>query len=236
MEYYTLVFFGCLVGMQHALEADHLAAVAAMSAGRTSRRDLVRRGSVWGLGHTAALLSICGVLLIFGESISPGVEVALEAAVGAMLVLLGGNVLYSLWRQRPHFHVHEHDSGVRHVHAHSHIADNVPHSQSAHQHEHRDLGLGRALVVGMMHGAAGSAGLLVLAAAADSVVNAIGYVLAFGVGSIAGMAALSFVASYPLRLVERGARWFHVTATASIGCAAVIIGTRLFAASWGTVQ
>lgn len=235
MEYYTLVLFGCLVGMQHALEADHLAAVAAMSTGRTSRRALVRRASVWGLGHTAALLSICGVLLIFGESISPAMEVALEAAVGAMLILLGGNVLYSLWRQRPHFHVHEHDSGVRHVHAHSHVADGVPHSQSAHRHEHRDLGLGRALAVGMMHGAAGSAGLLVLAAAADSLLNALGYVLAFGVGSIAGMAALSFVASYPLRLVERGARWFHLTATASIGCAAVFIGTRLFAAGWGVV-
>ena len=235
MEYYTLVLFGCLVGMQHALEADHLAAVAAMSTGRTSRRALVRRGSVWGLGHTAALLSICGVLLIFGESISPAMEVALEAAVGAMLILLGGNVLFSLWRQRPHFHVHEHDGGVRHVHAHSHVADGVAHSQSAHRHEHRDLGLGRALAVGMMHGAAGSAGLLVLAAAADSLLNALGYVLAFGVGSIAGMAALSFVAAYPLRLVERGARWFHLTATASIGCAAVIIGTRLFAANWGVV-
>ncbi len=235
MEYYTLVLLGCLVGMQHALEADHLAAVAAMSAGRTSRGALVRRGSVWGLGHTAALLSICGVLLMFGESISPAMEVALEAAVGAMLMLLGGNVLHSLWRNRPHIHVHEHAGGVRHVHAHSHVDDGMPHAQSAHRHEHRDLGLGRALAVGMMHGAAGSAGLLVLAAAADSLLNALGYVLAFGVGSIAGMAALSFVASYPLRLVERGARWFHLTATASIGCAAVIIGTRLFAAGWGEI-
>jgi len=235
MEYYTLSLFGCLVGMQHALEADHLAAVASMSAGRTSRRALVLRGSFWGLGHTVTLLSICGVLLIFGGTIAPGTEAALEAAVGAMLVLLGARVLRSLWRQRPHFHVHHHGTGVRHLHAHSHVGDGKPHSQSTHRHEHRDLGLGRALTVGMVHGAAGSAGLLVLAAAADSLLNAVGYVLAFGLGSIVGMAALSFVASYPLRLLERGAGWFNLATTASIGCAAVIIGTRLFAGSWAAL-
>ena len=235
MEYYTLLLFGCLVGMQHALEADHLAAVAAMSAGRTSRRALVLRGSCWGLGHTATLLSICGVLLIFGESISPRTAALLEAVVGAMLVLLGANVLGRLWQQRPHFHIHQHEMGVRHIHAHSHVGDEKPHSESAHSHEHGDLGLGRAFAVGMVHGAAGSAGLLVLAAAADSALNAVGYLLAFSSGAILGMATLSFVASYPLRLLERGARWFNVAATTSIGCAALIIGSRLFAESWGVL-
>ncbi len=235
MEYYTLLFFGCLVGMQHALEADHLAAITAMSAGRTSRRALVLRGSFWGLGHTVTLFSICGVLLIFGESISPRTEAVLEVAVGAMLVLLGANVLRRLWRQRPHFHIHQHETGVRHIHAHTHFDDATPHAQSAHRHAHHDLGLGRALMVGMVHGAAGSAGLLVLAAAADSLLNAIGYVLAFGSGSILGMAALSFVASYPLGLLERWPGRFNAAATACIGCVAVIIGSRLLAESWGAL-
>ena len=235
MEYYTLLLFGCLVGMQHALEADHLTAITAMSAGRISRRALVLRGSFWGLGHTVTLFSICGVLLIFGESISPRTEAVLEVAVGAMLVLLGVNVLRRLWRQRPHFHIHQHESGVRHVHAHTHLDDATPHAQSAHHHSHHDLGLGRALMVGMVHGAAGSAGLLVLAAAADSLLNAIAYVLAFGSGSILGMAALSFVVSYPLGLLERWPGRFNAAATACIGCAAVFIGSRLFAESWGAL-
>jgi len=234
MEYYTLLLFGCLVGMQHALEADHLAAVAAMSAGRTSRRALVLRGGFWGLGHTATLLLICGVLLIFGETISPRTEAMLELAVGGMLVLLGVRVLRSIWLKRPHFHVHEHAAGVRHLHAHTHVGDR-PHSQSAHRHEHSELGLTRALAVGMIHGAAGSAGLLVLAAAADSLLNAVGYVLAFGLGSILGMAALSFVASYPLQLLQRSAARFNAAAIACIGCAAVFIGGRLLAGSWGIV-
>ena len=70
MEYYTLLLLGGLVGMQHALEADHLAAVAAMTTGRTSRKALVLRGSVWGLGHTITLLSICGLLLVFGDHLT----------------------------------------------------------------------------------------------------------------------------------------------------------------------
>ncbi len=235
MDYYTLLFFGCLVGMQHALEADHLAAVSSMSAGRTSRRELVLRGSFWGLGHTVTLISICGVLLMFGGSVSPRVEGVLEIAVGVMVLLLGANVLHRLWRQRPHFHMHLHKNGVRHLHAHAHIDEGMSHSQCTHQHEHHDLGLGRALVVGMVHGAAGSAGLLVLAAAADSLMNAVAYVIAFAVGTIAGMAALSFVASYPLRLLERFSGWFNTATTAVIGCAAIIIGSRLLLRSWGTL-
>ncbi|HEY5624760.1 MAG TPA: high frequency lysogenization protein HflD [Gammaproteobacteria bacterium] len=231
MGYYTLLLFGCLVGMQHALEADHLTAVAAMSTGRVSRRSLVLRGGFWGLGHTITLLAICGVLLVVGETIPPRAEAVLEGAVGIMLILLGASVLRSLWKRRPHFHVHEHGAGVRHIHWHAHGGE-VPHSQSAHRHEHAELGLGRALTVGMVHGAAGSAGLLVLAAAADSVLNAIGYVLAFGAGSILGMAALSFVASFPLRFMERSAGWFNTAAVACIGCVAVVIGGGLLAESW----
>ena len=140
MEYYTLLLLGCLVGMQHALEADHLAAVAAMTTGRTSRKALVLRGSVWGLGHTITLLSICGLLLVFGEAISPRTEGLLELLVGLMLVLLGANVLRTLRTQRVHFHVHEHQGGVRHVHAHSHAQDDREHLRGEHRHGHRELG------------------------------------------------------------------------------------------------
>ena len=235
MEYYSLLLLGLMVGIQHALEADHLAAVAALGSGRTSSRTLVLRGSFWGLGHTATLLLICGLLLILGETISSRLEALFELAVGLMVMLLGARVFARLWRERPHFHVHQHENGVRHIHAHSHPTAGVAHSESAHHHEHRDLGLVRALAVGMMHGAAGSAGLLVLAAAASSAIDAVGYVLAFGVGSILGMAALSFVASYPLGFLEQSAPWVNAVTGTSIGCAAMVIGSRLVTASWGAL-
>lgn len=227
MEYYTLVAFGCLIGMQHALEADHLAAVAALSKNRDSRRALVLRGSAWGLGHTVTLLSICSLLWFLGETISSQAAAMLELAVGTMIVLLGLNVLRMLWRYRPHIHVHTHAEGVRHVHVHTHEQRDTDHVRNEHDHSHERKGLLRALAVGMVHGAAGSAGLMILAAAAGSAAEAIAYVVAFGAGSMAGMAALSFVASYPLRWLERTANWLSTTAFVAIGAAAILVGGHL---------
>lgn len=232
MELISFILLGCLIGMQHALEADHLAAVAALSEKRSSRRALVLRGGIWGLGHTITLITICGALLFLGERIAPRTEAILEAVVGAMIVLLGVNVLARVWRKRPHFHIHRHSDGKPHMHVHSHAGESTPHSDSAHDHEHFDLGLGRALLVGMVHGAAGSAGLMILAAAASSIPQAATYVIAFGAGSIIGMSVLSFIVSFPLRWMERGAKWVHIATFAGIGGIAIIIGGSLIGQSW----
>lgn len=232
MENLSLLFFGVLIGMQHALEADHLAAVATMSRGSMSRRALILRGGVWGLGHTITLISICGILLMLGESISGHTAALLEVVVGVMIVFLGLNVLVRLFRERIHFHFHRHDRGHVHVHAHSHANETADHRDSEHDHEHHSPGMRRALVVGMIHGAAGSAGLLVLAAAANTLAQAFGYVLAFGAGSIIGMATMSFIASYPLRIMERYTTWLNSAAFACIGCAAILIGSSLIGESW----
>ena len=194
---------------------------------------MIIRGSVWGLGHTITLLTICGALLLLGESIPTRAEAFLELAVGIMIVLLGVNLLHKLRRKRPHFHVHDHSDGASHIHLHTHAGGNGAHKESSHEHAHENLGLARALLVGMMHGAAGSAGLLIVAAATDSIMQAITYVLAFGTGSIVGMAILSFVISYPLRWAERCADWVNTAAFVSIGCIAIFIGGNLIVHSWG---
>lgn len=235
MEYFTLVLFGCLIGMQHALEADHLAAVAALSKESSSRRSIVLRGGAWGLGHTITLLTICSALWFFGGVIPDSAAAMLEFVVGLMIVLLGINVIRTMRKRRLHVHVHQHDDGERHLHVHSHESETVSHEESAHSHEHASRGAGRALVVGMVHGVAGSAGLMVLAAAAQSTVEALGFVTAFGFGSIVGMAALSFVASYPLRWIERGARWLNTAAYTSIAGFAIVVGATLMTESWAAL-
>lgn len=91
----------------------------------------------------------------------------------------------------------------------------------------------KALTVGLVHGAAGSGALLVLlVAVANSVGTALAYVASFGLGSIVGMAALSFVASFPLKAAARGARWLHAATMTAIGLFAIAIGAETAIESW----
>ena len=237
MEIWSLLAFGALVGMQHALEADHLAAVAALSADASSRRSLVLRGAWWGLGHTIALFAICGTVLLLGLSLGEGLEAALEFTVGIMVAALGVNVLWTIYRRRIHFHAHAHDDGLRHLHAHSHETERgQDHAGSPHGHRHPRQGLVKALAVGLMHGTAGSGALLVLlVAAANSVGMALAYIACFGLGSVAGMAALSFVASFPLTAAARGARWLHNATMAAVGFFAIAIGASTAVTGWGSI-
>lgn len=233
MEIWSLLAFGILVGMQHALEADHLAAVAALSAGRSSRRGIVLRGAWWGVGHTIALFGICGTVLVLGLTLESRVEAALEFCVGVMVALLGLSVLRTLLRRRIHFHAHDHGDGTRHIHVHSHRNDAAPHTESPHRHRHPDTGLIKAAAIGLLHGAAGSGALLVLiVAASKSLPAALAYIACFGIGSVVGMAALSFVASFPLRVAERSATWLNSATMATIGLAAITIGGNIAVESW----
>ncbi|QCI79843.1 high frequency lysogenization protein HflD [Hankyongella ginsenosidimutans] len=204
--------------MGHALEPDHLAAVGSMATGKSSRGALVLRGAAWGMGHTITLFVICTAVILFGMMLTQRMAATMESAVGVMLVLLGGEVLWRMRRARVHFHVHQHADGERHFHAHSHLGEQTPHDARRHKHTHRRRALPmKALLVGLVHGAAGSSALVVLAVA--TVPNpwlASFYVLLFGLGSMAGMASLSLVASWPLGAAERFATRLHQGLSAAV--------------------
>src|SRR6202011_1279512 len=107
-----------------------------------------------------------------------------------------------LWRDRVHFHKHGHGDGTVHIHAHSHAGETVPHARAAHAHAHSFRW--RTLLVGLMHGMAGSAALLVLAISqASSPAVGLGYVALFGIGSMIGMGVLSTLIAVPLALSAR---------------------------------
>lgn len=235
MDVGFLLIFGALVGMSHALEADHLAAVAALGAKRATRSQLVMRGAWWGVGHTLALMAVCGAAILLGWVITAEIEATLELCVGLMIAGLGVHVLWTLRHRRIHFHAHEHD-GKRHLHAHSHLGETKPHGAAAHSHPHPRGGLVKALAVGLVHGAAGSGALLVLVVAATkSATVALVYVAAFGIGSIIGMAVLSFIASWPLKALDRGAAWLDAAVMAAVGLFAIVIGGGLIVGSAGTL-
>ena len=218
---------GFLIGMAHAFEADHLAAMGALAAKDRTRgwRDLVSRGCAWGLGHTITLFFVCGAVILLSANLTPSREAQLEFAVGVMLVVLGTHVLWRLWRDRVHFHVHQHHDKDPHFHAHSHKNSDRAHGDDAHDHSHRKRALAGPLLVGLMHGMAGSAGLLALAAAStQSASVALGYVLIFGIGSILGMGMLSLMVYWPLRFAENSATVLHRAVIVVAGLVAIGVG------------
>lgn len=215
--------FGFVLGMQHALEADHIAAVSSIAARRTNVGDIVRHGLTWGLGHTITLFLFAGAAIALGYAIPEHLARPLEAAVGVMLVGLGSHVLWRLWRARVHFHAHGHGGGTTHLHAHSHAYDVVSHTRSTHAHVHGFRW--RSLFVGLMHGMAGSAALLVLAVSqAASPLSGLLYVALFGVGSMIGMGALSAVIALPLAASARFLTWANRAIQVVVGVVTIAIG------------
>jgi ABC-type nickel/cobalt efflux system permease component RcnA len=214
----SLLLLGFLIGMRHAMEADHLAAVATIATRHNlSLRDGVRHGLVWGLGHTITLFLFGSVVIWMDTMISEQVAGYLELAVGFMLLLLGGDVLRRVIRDRVHYHIHRHSDEALHFHAHSHAGETV-HAQSQHEHDHPKGFPFRTLMIGLMHGMAGSAALILLTMeTVDSIWAGLGYMLLFGIGSMIGMALLSIVISIPMRASAKSLTWMHNSLQALIG-------------------
>jgi hypothetical protein len=221
----SILVFGFLLGMRHALDADHLAAVASLATRSRSLAQSVGHGIAWGVGHTLTLLAFGGAVLMLGLSVPLQTAHALELAVGMMLVLLGMEVLYRLWRDRIHFHRHSHATAIVHFHAHSHRGERTAHDPDRHRHQHLRSLPARALVVGMVHGLSGSAALILLSLEASQSVHwGVAYLAMFGAGSIAGMAVVSAAIAVPLRLTSSRLTWAQGSLSTIVGIANIGLG------------
>ena len=220
----SLLAVGFLLGMRHAVEADHVAAVASLATRPRSIKDIVRLGAVWGIGHTLTLLLFGSIVMLVDTAVPATLAMILETAVGLMLIALGADVLRTLLRDRLHFHVHKHGDGRVHFHAHSHAGEKT-HDSNHHEHEHaRGFPL-RALLVGLMHGMAGSAALIVLTLqSVSSWATGLLYIILFGMGSIAGMAVLSTALAIPLRWTSGRFTWMHKGLHAAVGITTMALG------------
>src|SRR6202171_4052029 len=220
---FGILGLGFLLGMQHALGAAHIAAVPSIAARRTHIGDIVKHGLTWGLGHTLTLFVFAGAAILLGHAIPEQLARPLEPGVGIMLVGLATQVLWRLWRDRVHFHRHGHGDGTVHIHAHSHAGEAVSHARAAHAHSHGFRW--RSLLVGLMHGMAGSAALLVVTVSqASSPAVGLGYVALFGIGSMVGMGALSTVIAVPLAASARWLTWANRGLQGAVGIVTTAIG------------
>ena len=216
----SILALGFLLGARHALDADHVVAISTIA---TENRSLWRScaiGFCWGVGHTMVLLIAGLAVLGFRLTISEDWAKLFEAGVGVMLIGLGLSVGLTLWRERLHVHAHTHSDGTGHLHMHSH-RDGLHHA-----HLHRFRLEYKALAIGMVHGLAGSAAvLLLILSTIHSFTDGLVYLLVFGVGSIAGMVLLGAVLCVPFALTSEHLVRTHLALQVLAGLASVALGS-----------
>lgn len=190
---------GFLLGVRHSLDGDHLVAISTIVGRERSiwRSSVV--GAVWGIGHTTSLFLAALAIVFLKVSFSPRAALSLELGVGLMLVLLGVDLLRRLARGELRLHSHAHQHGGReHVHLHAHGSP-FPPPTAAHHHVGK-----RPFFVGLVHGLAGSAALMLFVLTTiSSPWIALVYVAVFGVGTIGGMLIMSSLIGLPFAVAAR---------------------------------
>jgi len=236
---------GFFLGMRHATDPDHVVAVSTI----ISREKTLSRagwiGVLWGVGHTITILIVGAAIILFGFVIPPRLGLALEFSVALMLVLLGvlnltGAMRWISHKLSPthpdqrgeHSHVHFHGGHI-HAHAHSHESGVEHHARQLeppHWLRRPFVKLGwfhslRPLLVGIVHGLAGSAAvaLLVLGTIRNPL-WAIFYLLLFGLGTIAGMMLLTLAFAVPYTFAENRFAWLSRTMVAGTGLLSLVFG------------
>jgi len=220
---------GFSLGLKHATEADHLAAVSTIVSERKSLWESARVGAIWGLGHSVSLFAAGLLVIVLGIAIPARVASLLEFCVALMIVTLGSRLLYITLRrnQRMHVHLHTHE-GRAHRHLHFHQgSDGHPVTQS-HEGLHSGLSRWRTFLVGIVHGLAGSAALTLLVLTEvmqrGSVLLGLSYLLIFGIGSIGGMTIMSGLIGLPFTLSFRFSRQLPHILQFTAAIASVIFG------------
>jgi cytochrome c biogenesis protein CcdA len=193
------------LGMLHTVAPDHLAAVSVFVSRRPGWRRAVGYGARWGLGHSITIVAVGGVVVLSQLRLPAHFEGSVDRAVGIVMILLGANALRRAWRHWLHQRAH--------LSGHGHPA-----------HHHDD---GALVGIGMLHGLAGSGALAVAlpVTATQSTLGSIGYLAAFGAGTVLAMSVLAATLGAAVhRASAQSARWavgaMTLAATASIGVGA----------------
>ena len=245
----SIIALGFFLGMRHATDPDHVIAVSTIVSRHRSVAQATAIGMLWGVGHTLTILMVGGGIVVFGWVVPTRIGLSMEFSVGLMLVLLGVLNLSGFleWLSNPslrshrsegagltHSHAHAHGEYV-HTHAHAHDLELHPHDRertplSWFDRHFQKLGLYHALrplIVGLVHGLAGSAAvaLLILPAIRDPR-WAVTYLLVFGVGTIAGMMLITGALAVPFALSS--IRFARLNSGLRIASGLVSVGFGLF--------
>lgn len=233
INFLSIMALGLFLGMRHATDPDHVIAVSTIVSRERQIGKSAWIGAFWGIGHTLTIFVVGAAIILFDLVIPPRIGLSMELSVGLMLILLGLINIRSFLRSMPgknpetsevvHSHAHSHGDYV-HSHTHAHTPEDHPHAL----HETPLARLDRLLlnfrsyrplrpvIVGIVHGLAGSAAVALLVLA--TIRNprwAIAYLLVFGVGTIVGMMLITMSIASSFYLVRGGQRFFRALSLAS---------------------
>lgn len=207
--------FGFLLGLEHAFEPDHVIAVTSIISKHKNLKKASILGAIWGIGHTTTLIIAGLIILTLKITIPDKIALSLEFIVGIIIVLLGFLVIKDLFVNKKHIHTHTHD-GSTHIHLHSHKED------ESHNHYHKSF------IVGLIHGMAGSASLMLLVLSTmESFIAGIIYIILFGIGSIIGMGIVGGLISLPYVITSKKFSSLNIKIRYITGSVSIIFGVFL---------
>jgi len=254
ITFFSILAVGFFLGMRHATDPDHVIAVTTIVSNQRNSMRAALIGAFWGIGHTLTILLVGTAIILFNIVIPVRLGLSMELSVAIMLVVLGLINIVAFLRpiaitsiqgqndketspgaaahSYTHSHVHSH-AGFVHSHPHTHSPDiDAPESEQRSLLQ-LDRALGRVaayrylrpLIVGIVHGLAGSAAvaLLVLATIRDPR-SAIAYLLVFGVGTIAGMMLITVGIASTFKLVANRRQNLSRTLAMASGVLSIVFG------------
>jgi len=206
VSFLSILALGFVIGIKHAIEPDHIIAVSTIASQSKKLFRSSLAGVFWGIGHTATLFIVGIILLIMKGQIPEKWAMSLEFLVGIMLVYLGISTITSL--KKIHVHQHEHDSDT----------------SNKHENQQKNLSYIKSMVIGLVHGLAGSGAMMLLTmSTVKSVLESAIYILIFGFGTVLGMLFFTTILGIPFIFSAKRLR-LNKTLTQITGVISTVFG------------
>lgn len=224
----SALLIGFTLGLRHALEADHIAAIAAVAnRNQAGYLSTIRPGLLWSFGHTMTILVFSLFAIQLNFQAMEQLSLFLEILVGLMLLILGlGTMQRAKWPSI-HKHSHQHSKGEVHNHIHLHLS--ADHDHQNFQHNQFLLKGRRMITIGMIHGLAGTAAIMVIAfnTATQTILSGIIFILLFGFGTVISMSLFSILLNFSLNRLHLSWKKIFIFINIGIGGMTCCLGLKL---------